>query len=159
MHGELHAMEQMVKEGLPMMFCYMFVLRRLLEERSPALAAHFADEGMDPQFFAGKWFLTAFAGAFREDLVAWTFGVFLAEGWSAIFAVALAMLDLHCEALLDMDLGAMMLFFQELPEKVDTATVMRRAFSLRVTHKRIQAHAEAFAREHAHETSERSADG
>ena len=99
---------------------------------------------MDPSFFASKWFLTVFAGVFDQQLVAWVFGIFLAEGWSAVFAVALAILDLYEEKLKKMDLGAMMLLFQDLPEQVDAETVVKRAFELRVTHRRIQTHVQTF---------------
>ena len=61
----------------------------------PVIASHLFDNlSMLPSMFASKWLLTVFTYSFPLDVVVRVWDIFMSEGWTIVFKVALALVGL-----------------------------------------------------------------
>merc|ERR1712054_75997 len=87
--------------NLPLLNKYFFQLQRLLEMHMPLLYNHLAQQGVEPTMYASQWFMTVCIYNFPFSTVVRVWDIFLAEGVKIIFRIALAILKLNQEALLN----------------------------------------------------------
>eukprot|EP00945_MAST-04E_sp_MAST-4E-sp1_P007912 g7912.t1 len=130
-----HEMEGLYQEGLPKLQLYHVVLEKLIRIRLPQIASHFFDELMMlPSMFASKWFLTIFTYSFPLDVVVRVWDIFMSEGWSIIFKVALALVDLLRDDILrEHNFEHVLRMLEEFPLSVPGHTVISTAMRIPLT--------------------------
>eukprot|EP00923_Selenidium_pygospionis_P024882 GHVN01043688.1.p1 GENE.GHVN01043688.1~~GHVN01043688.1.p1 ORF type:complete len:197 (+),score=35.07 GHVN01043688.1:74-592(+) len=97
---EKHEMAGLFRPGLPLLDLYFYQFQRLLQERNPALYDYLEMLGVGPTMYASQWFMTIFAYNFPFEAVVRIWDVFLNEGKTTLFRVALAILESHQDDLL-----------------------------------------------------------
>jgi len=108
-------MEEMWMEGMPRLKACFAVLDRLLHLRTPALHAHFENAGVHVAMFSSKWFVTLFSNLDTLPLqtVLRVWDVFLLEGWSVIFGVAVSLIEMLESQLKDLELEDVLRVMQD----------------------------------------------
>jgi hypothetical protein len=93
-------------------------LETLIREFLPELYEHFVDLNIEPHMYASQWFLTLFTAKFPLYMVFRILDLFLYEGFSAIFSVALALLKSSQRDLLALDFEGILKYFRvNMPKK------------------------------------------
>jgi hypothetical protein len=98
----------MFRESLEPLKLRLHQLDCLLEAHLPDLWHHFAKCGMKSDMYAWQWFQTLFTIKFPLFLVFWILDVFLLQGIETIFQVALGILKVAEENLLQLDFEGLM---------------------------------------------------
>lgn len=90
-------------ERIPKLKLRVYQLDRLLRWYHPRLHAHFAKISLSPEVLTAQWFITLFAYNFPVETVLnlWDY-IFLA-GWEGIFRIAVSLLSLLQEQLLEIE--------------------------------------------------------
>ncbi|TDG39440.1 hypothetical protein AWZ03_014139 [Drosophila navojoa] len=115
-----HRMRHMFKPSMSELGLCMYQLENLVQEQIPDMHLHFQLQGFQTTMYASSWFLTLYTTTLNVNLSCRIMDVFLSEGMEFIFKVALALLLTGKEALLSLDMEAMLKFFQkELPGRVE----------------------------------------
>ncbi|CAF1576783.1 unnamed protein product [Adineta ricciae] len=118
MEDERYLLREMYKANFENLQMKFYQLNCLIEEHLPDIYAHFYDLKVECHMFASQWFLTLFTAKFPLYLVFRIMDIFLYEGFTAIFAVALALLKCNQKDLLSLDFEGVMRFFRvSLPRK------------------------------------------
>lgn len=115
--------------GMPTAREMIYVGDRLTQRFLPSLHRHLTDQHIDPSMFLTQWFVTLYTNCFPFEVVTRIWDCFLAEGWSVIYSVQLALLKTHEKELLSRDFEKVMEFFKRLPSLTTTA-VMDSAFRI-----------------------------
>lgn len=98
-----------------------FQLEKLMEDKIPDLYNHFVNLGIETHMFASQWFLTLFTAKFPLHVVFYILDYFLLDGLDTIFQVAIALLMLSKEELLQLDFEGVLKHFRvQLPKKYRT---------------------------------------
>lgn len=99
-------MREVWMEGMPRLKACFAVFDRLLRIRTPGLHAHFLETGVHVAMFSSKWFVTLYANldTLPPQAVLRVWDVFLVEGWSVIFGVAVSLIEMLEGQLRDLDL-------------------------------------------------------
>lgn len=119
----------------------MFQLDTLLQETLPDLHSHFVTQAFQTSMYSSGWFLTLFTTSLPLTLVCRIFDIFLNEGIEIIFRVGIAILEIHKEYLLSLDMEGMLKYFQkELPIKHenDHESILNRAFTVKYNPKKMK---------------------
>jgi hypothetical protein len=90
----------------------------LIETLFPEIWTHFRNEGVDVSMFAPPWFHTLFARDSQLSFVFRLWDIFLNEGISIIFRVALAILRESQGILLKMDQVALVQYLKGVPQQI-----------------------------------------
>ena len=121
------------KEPLTRVKRLLEVFGTLIESQLPELAEHLRKIDLHPQTYATQWFMTVYLYSFPFDVVARVWDVFLAEGWTFIVRVALAILQIGQSQMLQQhDLENCMKYLKALPLQIDPETLIRVALEIRV---------------------------
>ena len=139
--------------GLPRFTEMMFIFRRLVEQVLPKLARHFEAENVLPDMFASQWFITVFASTFDLDTVAHIWDIFLAEGWTFVYKVGLAILQLAQDAILGtladgkgpLDLEGILTYFKDAEKRGSREALITAALQMRVSPQMVAALTQEFA--------------
>eukprot|EP00730_Choanoeca_flexa_P003648 TRINITY_DN11466_c2_g2_i4.p1 TRINITY_DN11466_c2_g2~~TRINITY_DN11466_c2_g2_i4.p1 ORF type:complete len:993 (+),score=291.61 TRINITY_DN11466_c2_g2_i4:106-3084(+) len=111
-----YGLRELFKAGFENLQVRLYQLSKLTEEQLPELHAHFKELNIEAHMYASQWFLTLFATKFSLPLVYRIFDFFLAEGFNAIFRIALALLKTARKDLLTGDFEEVLSYFRiELP--------------------------------------------
>lgn len=119
----------------------MFQLDTLLQETFPDLHSHFVAHAFHTSMYSSGWFLTLFTTSLPLALVCRIFDIFLNEGIEIIFRIGIAILDIHKEQLMLLDMEGMLKYFQkELPVKHenDHESILNRAFAIKYNPKKMK---------------------
>lgn len=103
--------------GMPSIGLYMFQLTNLIERHLPQLHAHFEKEGVMPEMYATKWFITIFSYSFPFETVVRIWDIFLYQrgNWKLIFRTAITVLARAEERLLAMDIEKILDLLKNMP--------------------------------------------
>ena len=83
--------------------------------------------------YASQWFITAFAYNYPSRLVARIWDAFFARGWTAVFQIALAMVEAEDEALLESDFEGILCRMKGAPNcGQNTEAIVRKAIAIPV---------------------------
>ncbi|XP_073973180.1 ecotropic viral integration site 5 isoform X9 [Rhodnius prolixus] len=136
-----YRMRDMFKPTMAELGLCMYQLENLVQELMPDLHNHFNSQSFHTSMYASSWFLTLFTTALALPTACRIIDVFLSEGMDIIFKVALALLTMGKETLLQLDMEGMLKFFQkELPVKADAdpEALMNLAYNIKFNTKRMQ---------------------
>lgn len=115
-----YKMRDMFKPTMAELGLCMYQLENLVQELLPELYIHFQSQSFHTSMYASSWFLTLFTTALSLPTACRVIDVFLSEGITIIFQVALALLHIGKSDLLSLDMEGMLKFFQkELPQRAD----------------------------------------
>ncbi|KAG7388170.1 hypothetical protein PHYPSEUDO_012972 [Phytophthora pseudosyringae] len=137
---EQYGLHDMFAPGLHTLHVHCFQTQRLLELTEPALAEHFASEKVPIEMFAVGWFQTLYLylNVLPQESLNRIWDVFLFEkNWKMMLRVALALLQLSQEYVMEKPIDEMMQFFNTFADKADDilaeAPLTERALRLKVT--------------------------
>ena len=71
-----------------------YILKELLNQFLPQLMSHFKKLNLNLEMLTGNWLMTLFTGYLPYDLLMPILDNFFLEGWSAIYRVSIALLEL-----------------------------------------------------------------
>lgn len=114
-----------------------FIFEGLFKQYMPQLSTHLENEGLHPTMYLTQWFLTLFTYNFPFEFVTRVWDAFLHEGWKVIYRVALALMKISQKTLLSAKFEAIMDYFRDLPNKVDTDEVLTAAFRMPIKRSQI----------------------
>ncbi|CAL1164703.1 unnamed protein product [Cladocopium goreaui] len=117
---ENYRMAGLFMPNLPLLNKYFFQLQRLLEMNLPRLHEHLTEQGVEPTMYASQWFMTVCIYNFPFSTVVRVWDIFLAEGVKIIFRIALALLKLNQEALLNQSFEQILQTLKQAPSAVES---------------------------------------
>mmetsp|Transcript_28765 Transcript_28765/g.52419 ORF Transcript_28765/g.52419 Transcript_28765/m.52419 type:complete len:356 (+) Transcript_28765:71-1138(+) len=118
--------------NLPLLNKYFFQLQRLLEMHMPMLFNHLGQQGVEPTMYASQWFLTVCIYNFPFSTVVRVWDIFLAEGVKIIFRIALALLKLNQEALLNESFEQILQTLKQAPSRVESEQLIQVALAIKL---------------------------
>merc|ERR1712057_71851 len=124
--------------NLPLLNKYFFQLQRLLEMHMPLLYNHLSQQGVEPTMYASQWFMTVCIYNFPFSTVVRVWDIFLAEGVKIIFRIALAVLKLNQEALLNESFEQILQTLRRAPSRVESDTLIMVALSIKLKNKMLK---------------------
>eukprot|EP00943_MAST-04B_sp_MAST-4B-sp1_P004690 g4690.t1 len=127
-----HQMEGLYREGLPKLQLYHIVLEKLMRLYLPNIASHLFDNlSMLPSMFASKWLLTIFTYSFPLDVVVRVWDIFMSEGWTIVFKVSLALVNLLRDDIIrETNFENVLRMLEEYPLSVPGRTIISAALQI-----------------------------
>ena len=127
-----HQMEGLYQEGLPKLQLYHIVLEKLMRLHLPQIASHLFDNlSMLPSMFASKWLLTIFTYSFPLDVVVRVWDIFMSEGWTIVFKVSLALVNLlRNDIMRENNFENVLRMLEEYPLSVPGRTIISAALQI-----------------------------
>ena len=126
----------------------LFVFMKLVEKFMPKIYEKLIEFNIYPTMYASQWFFTLFTNCLPFEVIARIFDCYLLEGEKIIFRVALAILKLNENALLNAK--GFESFMSELrlcPSKIKNAEVLlKTAFSFSLSRNHINNHEQNYAK-------------
>uniref|UniRef100_A0A2M4AA36 Rab-GAP TBC domain-containing protein n=1 Tax=Anopheles triannulatus TaxID=58253 RepID=A0A2M4AA36_9DIPT len=106
----------------------LYQLSRLLKDHIPELYDWFDQHDISPTLYAAPWILTVFSSHFPLGFVVRVFDLLFLESFDVIFRCAIALLEVHREALLQRDnFEDIMSYLKNVVPKID-GSVMEKVF-------------------------------
>mmetsp|Transcript_46601 Transcript_46601/g.92699 ORF Transcript_46601/g.92699 Transcript_46601/m.92699 type:complete len:143 (-) Transcript_46601:331-759(-) len=124
--------------NLPLLNKYFFQLQRLLGMHMPLLYNHLAQQGVEPTMYASQWFMTVCIYNFPFSTVVRVWDIFLAEGVKIIFRIALALLKLNQEVLLNESFEQILQTLKQAPSRQDSDSLIQVALSIKLKNKTLK---------------------
>eukprot|EP00698_Gefionella_okellyi_P010111 TRINITY_DN2603_c0_g1_i2.p1 TRINITY_DN2603_c0_g1~~TRINITY_DN2603_c0_g1_i2.p1 ORF type:complete len:327 (+),score=50.39 TRINITY_DN2603_c0_g1_i2:380-1360(+) len=109
----------MFAQGLPTVEMLLFILDKLIQKYLPKLHASFEREGIVTSMYASQWIITGFTYDYPMSFVLRVWDVFLAEGFKALFRVALALLKREEPHMLGLSLEKIMGRVKQIPRLIN----------------------------------------
>ncbi|KAJ2791076.1 hypothetical protein GGI18_001387, partial [Coemansia linderi] len=116
------------------------VFEALLQERSPRLHAHLAEEGCDALMYATPWFMTVFTLSLPWPAALRVWDWFMYRGTKVLFRVALAITDLAAAYLLEAcpSITELLGFLLHIPHSlVDADVLMAAAAKVKISERHV----------------------
>ncbi|CAE7784161.1 EVI5 [Symbiodinium pilosum] len=135
---ENYRMSGLFMPNLPLLNKYFFQLQRLLEMNLPHLYEHLAEQGVEPTMYASQWFMTVCIYNFPFSTVVRVWDIFLAEGVKIIFRIALALLKLNQDALLNQSFEQILQTLKQAPSAVESEMLIRTALNIKLKNKTLK---------------------
>lgn len=135
---ENYRMAGLFMPNLPLLNKYFFQLQRLLEMNLPRLHEHLTEQGVEPTMYASQWFMTVCIYNFPFSTVVRVWDIFLAEGVKIIFRIALALLKLNQEALLNQSFEQILQTLKQAPSAVESDMLIKTALNIKLKNKTIE---------------------
>jgi len=135
---ENYRMAGLFMPNLPLLNKYFFQLQRLLEMQMPHLYNHLVQQGVEPTMYASQWFMTVCIYNFPFATVVRVWDIFLAEGVKIIFRIALAILKLNQEALLNQSFEQILQTLKQAPSRTESDTLIRVGLSIKLKNKMLK---------------------
>jgi len=138
-----YKMRDLFKNGFEDLHLKFFQLERAIDELMPNLAEHFKELGIQCHMFSSQWFLTLFTAKFPLNMVYQVIDIFLTEGESMIFCVALSLLQLSRQELLTLDFEGILKYFRvQLPKKYrneeNTSNLILTAVTTKISQRKLK---------------------
>ncbi|KAA3682514.1 ecotropic viral integration site 5 protein [Paragonimus westermani] len=105
-------LREMYKPAMVELGVCMYQLERLLAEYQPDLYTHFVTHSFAPSLYASAWFLTLFSTILPIKMAIRVMDLYIAEGISFTFRLALALLKFSADKLLNADMESMVAYLQ-----------------------------------------------
>ncbi|XP_050304026.1 rab GTPase-activating protein 1-like isoform X2 [Anthonomus grandis grandis] len=119
------------KQGFENLYLRLYQLNRLMEEQLSPLWNHFMEHKIETHMFASQWFLTLFTARFPLYFVFHIIDVFLLQGIDTLFQMALALLMVCKNDLLQQDFEGILKYFRvSLPKKCRSEEAAKRLIKL-----------------------------
>lgn len=113
-----YKVRDLFKPGFEDLHLKFYQLERLMEDQIPDLFDHFIEMCLETHMFASQWFLTLFTAKFPLFMVFHIVDLFLSEGVTFLFSVAIALLKCSRKDLLALDFEGVLKYFRvTLPKK------------------------------------------
>lgn len=113
-----YGLRDMYKLGFESLYLRLYQLNRLMKDQLPDLYEHFLNTGVESHMFASQWFLTLFTARFPLYFVFYILDVFLLDGITVLFQVAITLLSACKKDLLELDFEGILKYFRvTLPKK------------------------------------------
>mmetsp|Transcript_18466 Transcript_18466/g.21486 ORF Transcript_18466/g.21486 Transcript_18466/m.21486 type:complete len:175 (+) Transcript_18466:132-656(+) len=135
---ENYRMAGLFMPNLPLLNKYFFQLQRLLEMNLPHLHEHLTEQGVEPTMYASQWFMTVCIYNFPFSTVVRVWDIFLAEGVKIIFRIALALLKLNQEALLNQSFEQILQTLKQAPSAVESEMLIKTALNIKLKNKTLK---------------------
>eukprot|EP00392_Amoebophrya_sp_AT5.2_P004921 g4930.t1 len=129
---ENYRMSGLFKPNLPLLSKYFFQLNLLIKMHLPKVYDHLLLHAVEPTMYASQWFMTVCIYQFRYSTVCRVWDVFLAEGVKIIFRVALAILKLNQESLLQCGFEDILQLLKLAPAQTETETLIQTALGIKL---------------------------
>lgn len=124
----------------------LYQLSRLIKDTVPELYEHLDRNDVSPTLYAAPWILTVFSSQFPLGFVARVFDLMFFESSETIFRVALALLTVHKDELLQREnFEEIMAYLKNTVPKMDSTTmelILKEAFIHDISHKLTEYHVE-----------------
>lgn len=124
----------------------LYQLSRLIKDTVPELYEHLDKNDVSPTLYAAPWILTVFSSQFPLGFVARVFDLMFLESSETIFRIALALLTVHKEELLQREnFEEIMNYLKNTVPKMDSDTmglILKEAFVTDISHKLTEYHVE-----------------
>lgn len=126
-----YGVRDMYKLGFESLHLRLYQLNRLMKDHLPDLYEHFCNTGVESHMFAQQWFLTLFTNRFPLYFVYYILDVFLLDGITVLFQVALTLLSVSKKDLLELDFEGILKYFRvTLPKKCRSENQAKRLMKL-----------------------------
>ncbi|XP_058459277.1 rab GTPase-activating protein 1-like [Malaya genurostris] len=126
-----YGLRDMYKLGFESLYLRLYQLNRLMKDQLPDLYEHFYNTGIESHMFASQWFLTLFTARFPLYFVFYILDVFLLDGITVLFQVALTLLSVCKKDLLELDFEGILKYFRvTLPKKCRSENQAKRLMKL-----------------------------
>uniref|UniRef100_A0A8D8NXV4 Rab GTPase-activating protein 1 n=1 Tax=Culex pipiens TaxID=7175 RepID=A0A8D8NXV4_CULPI len=126
-----YGLRDMYKMGFEVLYLRLYQLNRLMKEQLPDLYEHFQNTGVESHMFASQWFLTLFTARFPLYFVFYILDVFLLDGVTVLFQVALTLLSVCKKDLLELDFEGILKYVRvTLPKKCRSEGQAKRLMKL-----------------------------
>lgn len=99
-------------ERLPLLRRYLRACNELVAETVPELREHFIKENVQPAVYLHQWFLTLFINCFPLSMVLIVWDVIISEGLPVILKIAVSILQVLKDSLLQMHFEDIIKFFK-----------------------------------------------
>jgi hypothetical protein len=120
----------------------LHVHTQLLKTHLPAVAAHFEALELESKTYGFQWFSTLYLYALPFHLVIRIWDYFLVDRFVAVYSIALALLKLHQQRLLQLDWeGVMKLLFAFNELELDATLLINTALEFKLKEEQLQKHA------------------
>ncbi|XP_053683418.1 rab GTPase-activating protein 1-like isoform X2 [Sabethes cyaneus] len=126
-----YGLRDMYKLGFESLYLRLYQLNRLMKDHLPDLYEHFYNTGVESHMFASQWFLSLFTARFPLYFVFYILDVFLLDGMTVLFQVALTLLSVCKKDLLELDFEGILKYFRvTLPKKCRSENQAKRLMKL-----------------------------
>lgn len=126
-----YGLRDMYKMGFEVLYLRLYQLNRLMKEQLPDLYEHFQNTGIESHMFASQWFLTLFTARFPLYFVFYILDVFLLDGVTVLFQVALTLLSVCKKDLLELDFEGILKYVRvTLPKKCRSESQAKKLMKL-----------------------------
>lgn len=136
---ETYNMSGLFKPDLPLLKKYFFQLQRLIQIHLPLLYDHLQNQGVEPTMYASQWFMTVCIYNFPFATVSRVWDIFLAEGVKIIFRIALAILKLSQDAILQASFEQILHILKMASVRSDSEVLIQVALSMKLKNKLLKA--------------------
>ncbi len=145
--------------GVPLLHRMLYVFDRLVEIRLPKLFSHFKGESVTPDLFSSLWFTGLFAVSLRPPLVARVWDLLFCDGIVHLYRVALAILQLLQDQLLEMRFEELLNCLKNSSRSVQAGELIAAAEKFALTAQDLRLYeseyAARIAKEQAHDEGDR----
>lgn len=126
-----YGLRDLYKKGFEVLYLRLYQLERLIKSQLPKLYEHFALCGIETHMYASQWFLTLFTARFPLYFVFYVLDVFLLDGISLLFQVAITLLSVCENDLRELDFEGILKYFRvTLPKKCRSPSQARRIMKM-----------------------------
>ncbi|XP_071948151.1 EVI5-like protein isoform X2 [Antedon mediterranea] len=108
-----YRLRELFKPSMAELGLCMYQLESMVQELLPDLYTHFITQGFHTSMYASHWFLTLFSVCFSIPLSCRVMDLFIQDGMETIFRIGMAILQMHHDELLAMDMEEMLKFLQK----------------------------------------------
>ncbi|XP_055372959.1 rab GTPase-activating protein 1-like isoform X2 [Condylostylus longicornis] len=113
-----YGLRELYKQGFETLYLHLYQLNRLIKDLLPKLYEHFERNGIETHMFASQWFLTLFNARFPLYFVFHVLDIFLLDGMTILFQVAITLLQICENELRQLDFEGILKYFRvSLPRK------------------------------------------
>jgi hypothetical protein len=131
--------------GFPRLYEMFHVHTQLLRQHLPQVAAHFESLELDTKTYGFQWFSTLYLYALPFHLVIRIWDYFLVDRFVAVYGIALALLKIHQQRLLQLEWeGVMELLFAFNELEIDAEVLISTALEFKLKDDLLQKHSLAY---------------
>ena len=148
----------MYKPSMSLLSICNYQLDKLIEESHPHVYYHLKHQGFSCSLYASTWFLTLFSTMIPLHTIFRIMDVYLIEGLTIIFQVALALIDMAQTDLIDLEMEGLQHFLTgELGEKygTDADVLIKRATSIELDKRKLKRWEKEYIRKKERELQDR----
>jgi len=133
-----HELAGFFKSTMPSLGPSFYKLFVLMKRYLPKLFDHFLNQRVQPSMYASQWFLTIFSVNFSFEILAKIWDIYLLEGIKTVYRFGLAVLRIKEKEFLEADFEGVMDKIKTMYGEIDSETLLKTAFSIKITNKILQ---------------------